>query len=269
MRRRAVVGLASGIVGALLLGVGAPVGAAATSLKSWAQENGPAITKFVEAVTELQTTATPACTSLAQVVPKIGKIAAPPDYSSYWKAIQKGAKALERACASGGTPTTAWGKTLGKFAQSLSTRGVPLGHRLVSMVEQASATTTTSTTTTTTTPPCSGGPAIPYQQLVKDPTALAGTCVTYKAKVFQFDTATGLTDMLVDLTEGPYAIWTGRADVHLSTQKLGNGVYETDVIELTATVKGAYSYQTTAGGTDTVPQLTAVGIQDEGKTPTP
>ena len=56
---------------------------------------------------------------------------------------------------------------------------------------------------------------MPYNQLDKDPTGIKGTCITEKAKVFQYTTRTGLKTMLVDITDSTYTIWDTVVQVNL------------------------------------------------------
>lgn len=123
-----------------------------------------------------------------------------------------------------------------------------------------SPTTTTTTAppppTTTTTAPCT---SIPYNQLVRDPTALAGHCVVYQAQVFQYTSRTGLTTMLVEVTRGTYTVWSGIVEVNVDGVN-ASAVYQTDIVQLEGVITGSYSYTTASGGSNTVPAINLKSI---------
>jgi len=112
-------------------------------------------------------------------------------------------------------------------------------------------------TTTTTKPPCTSGQAIPYNELARDPASLDGTCVTYRAKVYQYTSRTGLKFMLVDVARDTIGIWDTIVAVTITPTSLAANVYQTYIIYVSGTVIGAYSYTTAIGGTNTVPELAA------------
>lgn len=56
---------------------------------------------------------------------------------------------------------------------------------------------------------CNQAQPMPYNQLVKNPASIAGTCVDYKAEVFQFDSNTGPASLLVETTQDSYGVWSG------------------------------------------------------------
>jgi hypothetical protein len=136
------------------------------------------------------------------------------------------------------------------------------------------AATTTSTTPPTTIPPTttttrpsltpeqaefifkSGATTPSYDELVKNPQG-TGQAVYFRAKVFQYDTNTGLTSMLVYVTPGSYDFWSDVVLVNLPSADAGNGIDNNDIVDLWGTPAGAYSYTTRAGGTNTVPKITA------------
>lgn len=109
---------------------------------------------------------------------------------------------------------------------------------------------------TTTTAPCE---SIPYNQLVRDPTSLSGQCVVYEAKVFQYTSRTGLTEMLVEVTRGTFTTWTGIVEVNVGSVNVSS-VYQTDIVQLVGVVTGSFTYTTAAGGSNTVPSITLKSI---------
>lgn len=135
---------------------------------------------------------------------------------------------------------------------------------------RATGTTTTTTTvppTTTTTRPTitpeaseflfkSGATTPSYDELVKNPLG-NGQAVYFRGKVFQYDTNTGLTSMLVYVTPGSYDFWNDAVLVELPSADVGNGIDNNDIVDVWGTPAGPYSYSTRAGGTNTVPTLAA------------
>jgi hypothetical protein len=123
------------------------------------------------------------------------------------------------------------------------------------------STTTASTTTTTTVPPespaqyeaaCTNTPV--YGQLTS-PTAQTGLCVTYQAEVFQYDTNTGPTEMLVDVTNDGYGLWTDVVELLLPQSAVSQNLIQNDVIQFWGTTTTPDTYQTESGGTNTVPAV--------------
>ncbi len=98
---------------------------------------------------------------------------------------------------------------------------------------------------------------MPYVQLVKDPNALKGKCITEEGQVFQYDTATGLTSMLVSIDDLGDNIWTDNVWVNLPNAKMGKSIYENDIIQVWGPIGGSYTYTTTTGGTATVAVINA------------
>lgn len=96
--------------------------------------------------------------------------------------------------------------------------------------------------------------SIPYDQLKKDPDALTGTAVTYKAEVFQYDASTGTSSMLVSVTPKGYGYWDDNILLNLDPA-LGVDVDEDDIIEFWGTIAGSTSYDTRIGGRNTVPTV--------------
>lgn len=99
--------------------------------------------------------------------------------------------------------------------------------------------------------------AVGYDELVKDPDALAGTVVHFKAQVFQFDTNTGPNSMLVSVTNQGYGFWSDNVLVSFLDTSIADNIDNEDVIEFWGEVVGAESYETAIGGSNTVPSVLA------------
>ena len=81
--------------------------------------------------------------------------------------------------------------------------------------------------------------------------------------MFQYDSRTGLTAMLVNVrleNPGRFENWTDPVLVRLDAAALGNGIDEKDIVELWGEINGAYSYGTAIGGTNTVPEIKATYV---------
>jgi hypothetical protein len=117
-------------------------------------------------------------------------------------------------------------------------------------------TTTVPPPTTTTTSPaqyeaaCTNAPT--YGALAS-PNAQTGTCVTFEAQIFQYDTRTGTTEMLVDVTNDGYGLWTDTVELQLPQSVVSQNFIENDVIRFWGTTAAADTYQTASGGSNTVP----------------
>jgi hypothetical protein len=96
--------------------------------------------------------------------------------------------------------------------------------------------------------------SIPYDQLNKDPAALAGRLVTFKAKVFQYDSRTTTSHMMAEVTPGSYGFWDDIVFLNLDP-RIAADVDEDDVIQFWGSVKGAYTYDTAIGGSNTLPDI--------------
>ncbi len=95
---------------------------------------------------------------------------------------------------------------------------------------------------------------------MSSPDAPQGTCITGQAQVFQFDSNTGPTSMLIDVTNDGYGFWSDAVELELPSAAVGEGIVENDVIEYWGTLSGTDTYQTTAGGTNTVPVIHAAYV---------
>jgi len=140
----------------------------------------------------------------------------------------------------------------------LSLKGSKAVHVSDAGISVAPATTTTTApppTTTTTSPSqfeasCTNSPA--YGAL-SSPNAQIGVCVTYQAQVFQYDSRTGTTEMLVDVTNDGYGVYTDTVELQLPQSVVSQNFIQNDVIQFWGTTAAADTYQTASGGSNTVP----------------
>jgi hypothetical protein len=95
--------------------------------------------------------------------------------------------------------------------------------------------------------------SIPYGELVKG--GSQGQRVTYRVKVFQFDSSTGPNQFLGYVTQGQYDIWSDIALFKLSDPSMGNGIVNENIVRVWGTVGAPYSYSTRIGGSNTVPAV--------------
>jgi hypothetical protein len=102
---------------------------------------------------------------------------------------------------------------------------------------------------------CAQSATIPYAVLDKNPAAMKGSCVSGQAQVFQFDSATGTKALLANYTDVGYGVWTNNVWFNLFSTAVGNGIYETDVVDYVGRVAGSLSYTTQNNGTNTVPEI--------------
>lgn len=99
---------------------------------------------------------------------------------------------------------------------------------------------------------------IPADELKKDPAGLKGARIYSRGEVFQYDSRTGLTSMLVNVrvtNPGQYEFWTDPVLLRLEAATQGTGIDEDDIVEFWGEVDGPYSYSTAVGGTNTVPAI--------------
>ena len=96
--------------------------------------------------------------------------------------------------------------------------------------------------------------AIPYNQLIKDPTSLAGRVVTYTGQVFQYDSNTTTSHLIVAITDGGYGFWSDTIWIDLDPAT-GQNVFNKTVIRFWGTVVGPYTYTTTSNGSITIPEV--------------
>jgi hypothetical protein len=129
--------------------------------------------------------------------------------------------------------------------------------RAVQTIDQA----LTPATTTTTAPPespaqyeaaCTNSPT--YGALTS-PNAQTGVCVTFEAQVFQYDTNTGTTEMLVDVTNDGYGDWSDLVELILPQSVASQNLIEDDVIQFWGTTTTPDTYTTENNGTNTIPAV--------------
>jgi hypothetical protein len=96
--------------------------------------------------------------------------------------------------------------------------------------------------------------AIPYNQLSKDPAALAGTPVTYEGQVFQYDSSTGTSNFIVSVTNDGYGFWTDNIWVDVDPS-IAQNVCKDTIIRFWGDVVGPYTYTTTLNGQLTIPEI--------------
>lgn len=94
--------------------------------------------------------------------------------------------------------------------------------------------------------------SISYGQLVKDPSALKGRIVTYKAEVFQYDSVTGTSHFLAYVTPQPF--WENLVLFDV-VPKVAMHACNNSIIRIWGSVVGAYTYTTKQLGTNTVPEI--------------
>ena len=102
--------------------------------------------------------------------------------------------------------------------------------------------------------------SIPYNQMIKDPDSLAGRVVTYSGQVFQYDSATTTSHLIVSVTDEGYGYWTDNMWIDLDPAA-GANVYRDTVIKFWGTVVGAYTYETTSNGHLTIPEIDVRYVQ--------
>ena len=239
-----------------------------TPLTRWAKRYAHVVTNMVESFLRFAKNPTvAACKPIAKATKKAMTLPSVPGDVKHWKNLL-----ADLNSASSTLPCTSsklWTKlvvTLVQVVTFLKRHNTSLGVQLegrISAATKAAATTTPTTSVsppsattpprppTTTTAPCT---SIPYNQLVRDPASLVGQCVTYEALVYQYTSRTGLTSMLIDVTRRPYTNWTGLVEVTVTGVNTSS-VYQTDIVRVVGVVRGAYTYTTASGGTNTVPAI--------------
>jgi hypothetical protein len=96
--------------------------------------------------------------------------------------------------------------------------------------------------------------SIPYNQLIKDPASMTGRVVSYTGQVFQYDSATTTSHLIVSVSNQGYGYWTDNMWIDLDPAT-GANVYKDTVIQFWGTVSGAYTYETTSNGHLTIPEI--------------
>lgn len=163
---------------------------------------------------------------------------------------------------SGQRDPTAVADPQGNFA--LHFTGLPMGDAVFALAAVAAGYSTGNaiiTITRTISPAAYKASAarIAYNQLVKDPAALAGRIVTYTGQVFQYDTNTTTSHMIVAVTNGGYGFWSDNVWLDVDAAAAANVCRDT-IVQFWGDVVGAYSYTTTSNGTLTIPEIKVVYI---------
>lgn len=129
---------------------------------------------------------------------------------------------------------------------------------------------------TTTTPPPPPAPAKAitardWALIARDPSSHVGESIVVYGQVTQFDSATGRTTFRANVDGVKHPVRYGYADYDTNTfltsvdaASLGDLVQK-DLFRAEVVVAGAYSYETTMGGTLTVPQLLVTRIEVTGQ----
>lgn len=89
---------------------------------------------------------------------------------------------------------------------------------------------------------------------------LKGQRIVHTACIFQFDGVTGPKNFLAEWTGMGYGIWENIVNVDLPSAKVGANAFEKDVVTIHGYILGNYSYQTTSGGTNTVPSIEVTSL---------
>ena len=93
-----------------------------------------------------------------------------------------------------------------------------------------------------------------FAHLNKNPDSYKGTRCQYRGQVIQALESGGSTDIRMNITQGPYGIWTDT--VYVTLQGTTPAV-EDSIIVVYGTIMGSYSYESTAGWNVTVPLIEA------------
>ena len=84
---------------------------------------------------------------------------------------------------------------------------------------------------------------------------MQGTCVTGQAQIFQFDSNTGPSAMLVEVTNDGYGLWSDNVELLLPNAAAGQSLVQNDVVQFWGTITAPDTYTTQSGGTDTIPAI--------------
>ena len=106
------------------------------------------------------------------------------------------------------------------------------------------------------------GKAIPYVQLEKDPTSLVGTVVVYTGQVIQYDSATGLSNLRVDVTPDGLGGYTDTIWLDVDPAQMTK-VFRDTIIKFWGTVVGPHTYTSVTGAQITIPEVDARYVQVE------
>jgi hypothetical protein len=105
--------------------------------------------------------------------------------------------------------------------------------------------------------------------IAKDPDAHAGERVVVYGQVTQFDSATGASTFRANVDGAAHKVSYGYADYKTNTMLTGpddqlKDIVDGDLFRAEVTVAGALSYDTTMGGSTTVPKLEITAIKVTG-----
>ena len=153
----------------------------------------------------------------------------------------------------------ATGKADAQGVFSFTVNGVPEGDLTVLLLASEFGYTDSerTVTVTRTLSPASykaSAASIPYNQLIKDPASLSGRIVIYTGQVFQYDSNTTTSHLIVSVTDGGYGFWTDNIWIDLDPAT-GQSVFNKTVIRFWGTVVGPYTYTTTTNGSLTIPEV--------------
>lgn len=98
-----------------------------------------------------------------------------------------------------------------------------------------------------------------YPVLVRDPASLAGTVVWYEGQVFQYDTNTTTSHMIVAVSNQGYGFWSDNVWLDLDPSLAAN-IFQKDLVGFWGTVVGPYTYTTTQNGMLTIPEINVSSI---------
>ncbi|MDL9944158.1 DUF2510 domain-containing protein [Gordonia sp. ABSL11-1] len=105
-----------------------------------------------------------------------------------------------------------------------------------------------------------------WAQIAKDPSNAAGKRITVYGRVTQFDSGTGSTAMRADVggePAGPYDYDTNTIVISGEPGVLAD-VVKDDMVTMWVEVEGSMTYDTTMGGSTTVPKLSAYIVEVTG-----
>jgi hypothetical protein len=108
-----------------------------------------------------------------------------------------------------------------------------------------------------------------WAKIAKDPNSHVGESIIVYGKVTQFDSVTGTNAFRADVDGVKHPVEYGYASYETNTMLASNGadvsdLVEKDLFKAEAVVTGSLSYETTLGGTMTVPQLSVQKITKIG-----
>ncbi|MGH9044105.1 MAG: hypothetical protein ACRDVP_04585 [Acidimicrobiales bacterium] len=97
--------------------------------------------------------------------------------------------------------------------------------------------------------------ASPNYGTLSSPNTLPGACVTYQAQVFQYDANTGANSMLVYVTNDGDGFWSNLVQLLLPPSAAAQNFVENDIIQFWGPTGTPDTYDTSIGGSNTVPSV--------------